>query len=452
MKKLTQYRLYIFLASVLILALIFVNCAKPITNPAAGDFVVTVEKLSDVPYVLLAANYTISNYKLNTSDGPIYFQVIPGCATKCPAVVVSMPYNGFTWSNDANDIFWSQNLPSGGLTLDINGPAYLAGSGDQIAYYNNSISDTVGFGGIFLPSGVSSILVYNRFYLGRKLSDYVNDFVQVVDYLPNFSFVDTDNLAFLGASLGGFVSMHASRKTLKKPKVLVGITPLLDLSNEFSTMSTTASRITTNPALLQSTQSFFNSYLRRMSGITLTDYSSAAIASENTLTKMLIIHDTWDNMVPIDQWTLLKSQRIFDSFIFQHATGIDHNTFAMGHAQSSEGYTNEKIAPIYMSYILCRLKSAAESKVIYYKSPDFFMALAEVKAAHVRLQNISWFKNFIQDLCTANISLIDYSPVSNFGTISGELMAGGIIVNTWGQPTTIANGCSYLQTHPTIFD
>ena len=246
--------------------------------------------------------------------------------------------------------------------------------------------------------------------------------------------------------------MHASRKTLKKPKALVGITPLIDLSNEFSTMSTTASRITANPGLLQSSQSFFNSYLRRMSGITLTDYTSAALASENAQTQMLIIHDTWDNLVPIDQWTLFKTQRVFESFIFQHATGINYNTFTMGHAQSGEGYTKEKIAPIYMSYILTRLKAASENKVIYYTSPEFFTALAEVKAAQVRGQNISWFKNFIQDLCTANISLIDYSPVSNFGTISGELMAGGIIVNTWGQPTTIANGCSYLQSNITIFD
>ena len=167
---------------------------------------------------------------------------------------------------------------------------------------------------------------------------------------------------------------------------------------------------------------------------------------------MLIIHDTRDNIVPITQWALFKTQRIIDSFIFQHAGSIDYNSFTMGHGQASEGYSNEKITPVYMSYILSRLKTPSESKVIYYSSPEFFTALNEVKLAQTRGQNISWFKNFILDLCTINFTLTDYSPVSNFGTISGELMAGGIISNTWGQPTTIANGCSYLQTHPTVFD
>ncbi len=441
----------IFLFAITILVMTFLNCSGPHEADSTPSVASTLEKLGDVPYSLVGQNYLITNYKLVTSDGPIYFQVIPGCNAKCPAVVVSMPYNGISWSGDILDQQWAANFPSGALTADINGPNYVSGSGQVIAYYNNSISDTVGFGGIFLPSGVSTVLIYNRFYLGRKLEDYVKDFVKVVDYLPNFTFIDSAKLAFLGASLGGYVVFHASRKTSIKPLAIAGITPLLDLESEYAAMSTAASRITSNPTLLSAANNFFNSYLRRMNGTNLLDNSSAKLASDNLVSSALVIHDTWDTIVPISQWELFKTQRSVDSFIFQHAGAINYNTFTLDHAQASEGYTNTKVAVVYMNYILSRLLDQSQSKVIYYSSPDFFTVLSEIRLAQNRGQSISWFKGFLTDLCTPNITLKDYSTVSNFGDISGELMAGGILVNVFAQPTTIANGCSYLAAHPAIF-
>lgn len=124
----------------------------------------------------------------------------------------------------------------------------------------------------------------------------------------------------------------------------------------------------------------------------------------------------------------------------------------MGHSQSSEGYTNDKIMPIYSSYLLNRLKTTSEPKIIYYTSPEFVTGISEIKAAHDRGQTISWFKNFIEDLCTPGFSLIDYSPTGNLGTLTGIQMAGGIIANVWGKPTTVDNGCTYLQANPNIFN
>lgn len=410
------------------------------------------ELISTMPHNFMGQNYQIENYRLRDSTNPVYFQVIPGCSNSCPAVVISMPYHGIPWSNETADIEWSNKFPTGALTDDVNGPDYTPGSGQQIAYFHSSVSETVGYGSFFLPSKVNVVIVYNRFYLGRKMDQYVNDFIDVVNTLKYFSYIDTSKMGFLGTSLGGFVSLHASRKTDIKPAVVVGITPLLDLKKEQEEMRTADTRITSNPALLQSTQNFFNSYLRRINSTTVDQFTSQSVASENTDSKILVIHDTWDTIVSINQYYEFVTQRAIDAFIFQHASAINYNTFIMDHSQAGEGYTHDKALPVYISYLLNRIKSTDEEKIIYYTSSEFLNGITEIKAAQSRNQSISWFKNFIQDLCSNGIVLKDYSASSNLGTLTGQKLAGGIIVNIWGAPTTIDNGCAYAQANPNIFD
>lgn len=253
-------------------SLLFVNCSGSPFDPTPvtkeGELS-TITKLSEVPYSVDSSDYTVENYKLAIEDGPVYFQFVSACSTKCPVVVASLPYTGISWSNDPLDLIWAAKDPSGTgiLTADVNGPNYVPGSGDVIAYYNSSVNDAVGFGGIFLKSGVSTILVYNRFYLGRKLNSYANDFAHVLNNLSHFSTIDTTRVALLGASLGGFVALHGSRSAKVKPNVVVGITPLLDAQTEYDFMSSVNTRITSNPNLLTSSQNFFRSYLRRLDGV-----------------------------------------------------------------------------------------------------------------------------------------------------------------------------------------
>ena len=434
---------------------LFVNCSSPdsISSPVdSTNSNETLKLLSEAPYSIDSSNYTIQNYKLVTTDGPIYFQHIAACSTKCPVVVVSMPYSGIDWSDDPLDLAWGAKDPggSGVLTPDVNGPDYNPASGDLISYYNSSISDAVGLGGIFLNSGISAVMVYNRFYLGRKIDQYVQDFVHVLNHLQDFNTIDTTKIALIGGSLGGFIPLHASRKSILKPQVIVGITPLLDIQNEYSFMDTPENRITANPSLLETVQHVFHSYIRRMNGMTLSQYTAEKLASENTISKILVIHDTWDTLVPIEQWQSLKTHRSIDSFIFQHATGINFNTFTIAHGQPSEGYADKSVYPIYMSYILSRLKAPSEPKIIYYFYNDFLIALIKVKEAQDRGQNISWLKNLKTDLCVENTTLKDIS--ATIETLSGAQLVGGILLNVWNTPTTIDQGCGYLATHPTFFE
>jgi hypothetical protein len=438
----------------LLQSVLFLNCSKsPSDSDSQGSQnSVDLVKLGTSSFSLDTKSYIVENYKLEGRNGPIYFQVLPGCTDHCPVVVVSMPYNGIPWTADPKDIQWSNSLPGGGLTLDVDGPGYLDGSGQQIAYYHSSIQETVGFGGMFLPSNVTAVLVYNRFYLGRKMDDYVSDFTQVVDSLGAFPFIDQKKMGFLGASLGGFVSLHASAQTMAKPLAVAGITPLIDLKAEQIEMSTVSSRITSNSSLLQSSQNFYNSYLRRMSGVDVEKFTANKLATNNRISDILVIHDTWDTIVSIQQYENFRQQRPVDAFIFQHASPIDYNNFSMDHAQSIEGYSNQKTIPVYMSYLLARLKPASEEKIIYYSSQDFLMAMSEVKLAQNRGQSINWIRGLFNDLCNGGFVLKDYSPVGNLGTLSGEQMAGGLIVNVWSQQTTIENGCNFFRSNPQIFD
>lgn len=439
----------------LALCLFFVNCSG---GSSGGPAPISVEgglgvmtKLSEVPYSVDSSDFTIENYKLSATSGPIYFQFVSACSTKCPVVVVSMPYTGITWSNDPQDLAWAAKDPSGAgiLAADVNGPDYLEGSGEVIPYYNSSISDAVGFGGIFLKSEVSTIIVYNRFYLGRSLDQYANDFTQVLNHLQNFPSIDISQVATIGSSMGGFVALHGSRTAKVKPKVMVGVTPLLDLPNQFDFMSSVATRIYGNPSLLLSTQNFFRSYLRRMKNVK-EFYTSELLAQQNSTSKVLVIHDTWDTVVPISQWQQFGSIRSLDSFIFQHASEIDHNSFKIDHSQASEGFSNNAALPIYMSYILSRLKPDSQSKNVYYDSSVLLTTLTQVKEAQDRGQNISWLKNFMTDLCTSNLMMKDFTGA--LVTLAGSQFVGGVLLNIWNAPTSIEDGCNYLALNSTMFD
>lgn len=447
-KKLFSIGFFFILS--LLTVLFFGNCSRDVSNfPVTYES--AIEKLSVDHFSLDGSSYAVENYALSGTDGPVYFQIIPGCADRCPVVVVSMPYNGISWTTNPDDVRWANGLPTGGLALDVDGPGYVTGSGQQIPYYNSSVPQTVGSAGLFLPSGVTVVLIYSRFYLGRKMNQYVSDFVQVVNSLKKFSFVDLNKMGFLGSSLGGFISLHASRFVGVKPLAIAGITPLIDLKSEQLEMSSVAARITSNPILLSSSENFFNSYLRRMVGVDLDQYASSRLASDNTESKILVIHDTWDTIVSINQYLTLQALRPVDGFIFQHASNINFNTFTLDHAQSIEGFSHEKIIPVYMAYLLNRLKPANEDKIIFYSSADFLTAVSEVKLAHDRGQNISWFRNFISDLCTSGFYLKDYATSGNLGTLTGVQMAGGIITNIWNRPTSVANGCAYLIANPNMF-
>ncbi len=438
-------------------SLIFVNCSSPKTDGAVESVTNTdpgliLVKLSETPYEIDSGKYNVQNFRLMTASGPIYFQFVAACPTTCPAVVVSLPYTGISWTGDPMDLDWAAKDPTGQgiLTADINGPNYLPGSGDVIAYYHSSIPDAVGFGGVFLNSGVSAVVVYNRFYLGRKLKDYAQDYTEVLNHLADLKLIDTSRVASIGASLGGFVSLHASRKSVIKPKVIVGVTPLIDLESEFDFMSTESTRITANPSLLAFAENFFRSYLRRMSVAPLSDFTYSKLAVENKTSQILVIHDTWDAVVPIAQWQNLSAARPVDSFIFQHASPINFNTFKIDHGQPSEGYSNKAVMPIYMSYILSRLTDPDADKNIYYYYNDFLTTLIQVKEAKDRGQKIGWIKTLMTDLCTPNTIMKDIS--ATFSQISGAQFVGGVLLNVWKAPTTIDGGCDYLLAHPDFFN
>jgi hypothetical protein len=117
---------------------------------------------------------------------------------------------GIDWSGESRDQKWA-NRPQAGQGYqhaDGDGPSpstatlrYVLVAPDK-AVLNSGAA-------LFLPNGISVAIIFHRFYLGRSVKDYIDDFTTAATALSELNDVDGQRLAFMGTSLGGFVAAYA---------------------------------------------------------------------------------------------------------------------------------------------------------------------------------------------------------------------------------------------------
>lgn len=412
---------------------------------------ITSLSLSQSSYTFLDKTFKTTQYKLIPQDGsvPIYAQWVSNCNYKCPTVVIANPYSGIDWTDDPIDHEWvnKPNAYSGYFINDSLGPNI--GGIDQslgnLFFQAQTPEQSAAMGALFLTNNVSVLVVNNRFYRGRNLKIYVDEFKKTVQYFIQNNYINADQMAFWGASLGGFITSYASIQTLYPPKALAVLTPLLDLKREYLYSDAVLGYSNKSDVQL-AYQDFFAPYKRRILDFTKatpTENSSAYEPytlndlAQNLKSDFLTIHDTWDTLVPADQSldlanALITQNKNVTLIVHQHATNINWDTFKRDHAQTdlNEGYTNENSYLFYTSFILNRILPTSQTKILLYDFNKVSKMLVEIKAAENRGQNIKWIKNSFTELCSTNNSLVDYTHT--IGTVTGRYYIQQAMKNIWG--------------------
>jgi len=461
------------LALLVPLSFFFTNCTtnlnQSVLNQNQNNLGTTSDltsvNLSNGLYKFLDKEFKTSQYKIIPKDGsaPIYAQWVSNCHYKCPTVIIANPYSGIDWTDDSIDQQWVRlaNAYSGIFINDSLGPQTpeIDPSLGNIFFQAQTTEQSASMGALFLTNNVSVLIVNSRFYRGRNLKIYVEEFKKTVQYFVQNEFVDQNKMAFWGASLGGFITSYASIQTPYKPKVLALLTPLLDLKNQYQYTDDVLT-YTNKTDVQNSYKDFFAPYKRRILDFTQGSPAQKPNAFEpftldylaaNLKTDTLTIHDTWDTLVPAEQSlklvNLLNSNKQNVSLLLhQHATAINWDTFQRDHSQSQlgEGYSNESSYLFFSSFILNRILPQTQNKILLYDFNKVSQTLTEIKAAQNRGQNIKWIKNHFLELCDSQNTLVDYTQT--IGSINGRYFVQQVMKNIWSLDKSEDQICAEIDT------
>tara|TARA_B110001454_G_C12723300_1_gene436374 strand:- start:39138 stop:40424 length:1287 start_codon:yes stop_codon:yes gene_type:complete len=421
----------------------------------------SIHWLQESTYNFLGVNYPMKMGKFISPSLPqnVYFQWIEnGCQKNCRTVVIVNPYGGIDWSDDEGDKKWLQRngAANGALYADEEGPGFIAGSSIGTLYYKKQTSsEAASMGAVFLPNKVSVLVVSHRFYRGRNLKNYIEEFQKVVSFFVESGTIDPNRMAFFGASLGGFISLHSALDFKYPPKALALLTPLIDLKKQVQFLDNLPTLIS-DSSVVTAYGEFFDPYLRRIFDFTggrpaqvpdaYQPYTIEGIVPR-LKSKALILHDTWDTLTPVSEAISLQQQSSAYSNIvlYQHASPIVWNTFKKDHSQTGEGLNPENTWPWYSLFIYSQLLDSTETIVLYYDYSKFTTSLIDAKSAAGRSQDISWLRNRMLDLCSTRVRLIDYT--GQIGEVTGRFYVQQIMLNVWGYSRPENLICDDLKTY-----
>ncbi len=423
----TQIKSTVLLIWISSLPLFYVNCSSSkndtSTTPPIHQQSDKLEWVKTIDQTFLGATYKMQLGKLTFADlkEPVYFQWVSNCDNLCPTVVIANPYAGIDWTGEPGDEKWWGRSGSdlGYLFSDEDGPGFEAGkTTGHLFYQRQTPEQSFQMGALFSPNKISLLIINNRFYRGRSLKIYVDEFKKVTTYFLEQKKIDPNKMALFGASLGGFIAAQASLDKKINPKALVLETPLIDLKNQVGHILDYPNLIT-DSTVLEKYVNFFEPYLRRIylfTGGAPADHASEYLpyqletVAKNLKSETLVMHDTWDTLVPVtNSLQFVNKAPLSQLFLYQHSTAIDWNAFKMDHWQLAEGMSGESAWPWYHLFIYKRILNEDQPKTLYYEYLKLAASINEVKQAKDRGQDISWFKIRMLDLCMPNLTMNDYS-------------------------------------------
>lgn len=224
---------------------------------------------------------------------------------------------------------------------------------------------------------------------------------------------------------------------------------------------------------------FFEPYLRRVYAVTGghpgapgADYAGLRLAdlAAGMRTDFLLVHDTWDTLVPVAQTVELVQATTAQGFWFPHTTGIDFETFARDHRQPCEGLRFSTAMLFSYTYLLTRLVEPAATAVALYdwfelagcqggpdpdevelcrNCPGHPGLFAYLRAQQLPGHDISWLVPRLVELADPRLTLHDVSVAG--ANAPGHHLVGLFLNGIWGaglgeQPSSEAV-IAYLQTH-----
>lgn len=370
-----------------------------------------------------------------------YWQFVKTRNPSRGTLVYSLPYTGADWTGEEVDLRWSSHSAAdvGFMEEDTDGPSFNSKTSKPI-FYQLFKKDKLPITGLsFSLNDYNVLYVYHRFYAGRHVNHYVDDFVEAVKWVKSQN--SSDEIGLLGLSLGGFIVSQAAQKLpSENVKALLLISPLLSWPMQTQYLARLNTLIP-DPSKRSEYLDFFEPYERRFSNSDSSHLSMAVLKIP-----ALLIHDEWDTLVPIEQADELeKTSQTFLTYVKHlHNNPIDYSTMLKDHQQPSEGQNSENILPFYLSYFFNRVGASTQNKYVVYTQASMDKLFSEMRTQSQAGRDVSGFQKGLREMCRPAFTFWE----SNQANVSesGPAYLTRKLNTVWGLAESEATICHFLET------
>jgi hypothetical protein len=264
-----------------------------------------IDVLRESTFVLDGRRFPVTLARVRRPDGrATYVQFIASDrAGKVGAVVATQPYTGVDWSDDPVDARWAAKVLPEGIHLepDDDGPRPVAGR--TAIYERRSLDSLNAQASLHALNGLSTLLVFGRFYAGGSVRDEIADMAAGTYFLAEQGTIDLARVGFFGGSWGGFEALYAAANAdLRiKPAAVAAAYPIVDFATWLSHVATRE-----EPA-----RGLLAAHVARVTEDTQRgDFSGLRVEDlcVRLDSKTLVLHDVHDNLVPVEQSQRLSQQ------------------------------------------------------------------------------------------------------------------------------------------------
>ncbi|HTQ29671.1 MAG TPA: hypothetical protein VMI53_00535 [Opitutaceae bacterium] len=361
---------------------------------------------------------------------------VPADASKGPrpAVLITEPYVGLTWSGNPVDLSWASRFnPQQFFYPDVNGPFFDSATSGSIVYSLPATDQIVPQGAVYLGNNVGVLFVFERFYAGGSIADNAKDTTLGLEFLAQQTGVDATHLGIFGSSWGGFEALYgaAGAPAGAVPAAGAALYPPSDFSRFYQYMTYDPFNLIQNPDVLGQRLKFYDPYRRRIIAGTIASLSPLTLnfssfnldyLKANLRTDFLVLQDEWDTLVPFAQSIALVAtlpNRV-QGLWYPHLGPPNYNTLPLGHMPVSPGLDDNSANLFTSAYLLEHLLPAGSPISIPYDSSDFRNFFAYMRSMGDSGADITSLAPRLADLSDPRVTLLDVSSSNPLPPVSGS--------------------------------
>lgn len=351
-----------------------------------------------------------------------------------PVVFLTQPYDIIDWTGEETDE--AMALAGDVLTPDEAGDSAF----------------------LYMYHGANVLLVFGRFYTGHGIENEVDDMVTGFHFLREQPEVDRERIVIWGGSWGGFEAVYGAAYAPDdmKPMAGVGLAPLTDVEAQVRFWTDFVDETVTNPERLQQHQDFREPYLKRIYKTTgghpddpQSNYDFWR--TEDLVTRLtsdfLIIHDTWDTLVPFEpSWNLVQALpgNMEGIWIF-HEAEADWNALELGHGLLQTDTAYPAVYTLLIGYLLERIVDPGTNRVALFDPNDFKVFLSYLRSFQLQGKDMNWAAPRLLELGRPDVYLFDVNEEQD--PVLGNVWIASTLSEIWGYeippetlPETLADG------------
>lgn len=334
----------------------------------------------------LEQSFSVELIRASRPDGGrSYLLYIPAKTANAPVMVMNQPYAGIDWTGEEVDERWANQ--GDGYQLDVDAPNF--NGKDGIVYGAQSVDTAVAEVGLHLMNGYGVLHTYGRFYAGGDLDDDILDSAAPYHFLKEKGdSVDLKRIASYGGSWGGFMALYGAAHAPNEasPKAVVALFPPSDFKDFFNWTDVELPQAYPDPTAVSS---FYSPYKRRILASTgegaSADFSqyTRSFLCANLRAEVLVPHDAWDTLVPVQQTEALKQacpEKIRELYWWRPSP-IDFSQVGLSHGLLDQEPTLPSLYTFSFNFLNLALKQPGQTGYTAGHAPALAVFFETVKAA-----------------------------------------------------------------------